>query len=902
MVSTRQRLGDVIGGIRNIFRPKTKPSDVPSGPQTQLDTSGRTVSVPLTTALDIADQQRTFSGGGGGGSGGGGGVSGQRVITIPKVDPKLASQEKARQKQQAEVRKQQRTDIQSRTLSGQVSGEIQPTGHSFAPPTRGELGAERNIFKRFGSDALSDFRRTFNIATSKDTLRQTFDLTGGSASLAAAASTGTTIGLGLPEQSPKTIVELKREEFIAGGLTVPATFEQEMIGRSISSRAETELRGEFDILQSGVSTGALTIGQAEKQLELKQESLQAGVEKEFQTQQEKIFQKRGRAESLIGLRDIEAPSGFEQVKSAVIIGAFLAGPATGGLSTAAIAGVGLAEFFSAVKEETALQKGLTAGGGALIAFGGAGSTFTSAARAVDIATLESLVGKKGVVLGEEVIKGPKGSLFKLTGVKKISEATLTVEQRLPIFKTGPDKFSITGGTGKAELEFFSLEQKGLVTLKEVVGVQAKVRISQDIPKLISKGLTQELPKAQGGFGTGVIIRGGKLETFNFGGISAPTERAGVREIITGNLAKLRTTTKLVKGNILDIKTQDFSIISEGIGEGGIRTGLFRTTGRGFIKSFTGPSEGVSFVTPAKIIKTPLSKTFQVQQTQQLEGALGGLTIKSLESSTKALIKQLPKSSGVSQIRTASVFAGTGQFERFSPSELIFATPKAGPVIDSGLGTNIFEGTQPTGKIGGGLGGGRIGDLGSLSGRLGDTSLEGVGSRGRSKGVSITGTLKISSFKLFEGTTLLPRQLLSQTSALKLSTKQLQKSQLSFEPPPSSFFPEVTPRGFVGDGFGFVPFALLPPLPTFGGGRVPSRGRKKRKQRIAPSLTGEFLAQTQDIFGELPKEFGSLGILPGQIRLARKRPRNGLIKVIKTKGKKKKGKRSNRNQFFQKLDF
>jgi len=107
--------------------------------------------------------------------------------------------------------------------------------------------------------------------------------------------------------------------------------------------------------------------------------------------------------------------------------------------------------------------------------------------------------------------------------------------------------------------------------------------------------------------------------------------------------------------------------------------------------------------------TSLTSTDLNQITKDLSKNLKQVAVKDLSSIST------PSQEGVSK----SIFAGKGIYEKFSPSELIFVTPRREPVVDGGLGTNKFD---DVGLGSGGMdsltGSGRIGSLGvSTSGRI-----------------------------------------------------------------------------------------------------------------------------------------------------------------------------------------
>ncbi len=86
---------------------------------------------------------------------------------------------------------------------------------------------------------------------------------------------------------------------------------------------------------------------------------------------------------------------------------------------------------------------------------------------------------------------------------------------------------------------------------------------------------------------------------------------------------------------------------------------------------------------------------------------------------------------------------------------------------------------------------------------------------------------------------------------------------------------------IGFGGRRRPFLLLPGFDVSPPKRRKAKGKRKRIQ-IAPSFTGVALAGLGDVFGPLPKEVFSLGILPGQTRFVPGSPR----KTKKKKAKKK----------------
>lgn len=119
----------------------------------------------------------------------------------------------------------------------------------------------------------------------------------------------------------------------------------------------------------------------------------------------------------------------------------------------------------------------------------------------------------------------------------------------------------------------------------------------------------------------------------------------------------------------------------------------------------------------------------------------------------------------------------------------------------------------------------------------------------------------------------PRQLLQPLQVQRQRPRQKERLRQTLD----FAFPEVqdpfrTPGivfAFAGfapiGGFGIPPFRLASELPE---PRRKTKGRKRRG-RIAPSLTGTALFEFGGITGKLPKGFGGFGILPGQLRFRQK---------------------------------
>lgn len=183
-----------------------------------------------------------------------------------------------------------------------------------------------------------------------------------------------------------------------------------------------------------------------------------------------------------------------------------------------------------------------------------------------------------------------------------------------------------------------------------------------------------------------------------------------------------------------------------------------------IKS-TSPKEPLDITTSPEVSKDIL---------KTLETVYGKPTLSQIEDA-KTIASMFPKSSSTQTpipqtilketkpVMTSSIYSGTGQYERYSPSENLLI-PKSGDVPETKLGEeNIFEGTQPSGKIAGGLGESGFQDLGTMSNRLDSQSLDTQ---------TKTDTLTKSQLNIFSKTkTDTKTDVLSRTSQRELSKQR-----------------------------------------------------------------------------------------------------------------------------------
>lgn len=637
----------------------------------------------------------------------------------------------------------------------------------------------------------------------------------------------------------QTRIERQREEALADpSLLIPA----DVLAIRGQERISKELVGE---LQPLVTAGTLSIEQAEKKFEEeflprfeKQISAPISKRQEFISEFEKGRRPAVDVTAIAELGAIGLGS-LTPTGQALIATSFVAEglPKITGGETLLERGLGVAEV------------GIGLGTGGLVSKG--------IERSADILLVKELQAQRALLTGKEVARGEAGSLFEIRTLRQFgAENILKTEIRSPVFQTGKDTFSLTGGRGKRTLEFFSIEKGKPLIFVEDFQFGGRQRISPKAPKVIKDGLTIELQDVTGSFGTGFVQKRGSegFREFKFGGISKDIE------------TELGKFTQVQSGRVSGLRLEGV----EPLGRGGLtfRGGVVKVPieESGVIRRLVIPEgEGVKFLSPAKIKRTPFQTTFQELKIPAPTGLITGIerqlpsqVIKEAPIVSRSLIG-IPRATGGAGLTQEQIQRGQGLVQQELVQPLLF---------------------PPVGRQ----------DL-----SLGLVQPELIVQRGKQKDIFGLGTLdKIIQGEITKtrGRTLqIPETKLDQVLNIKQVTKQLQIPQQELVPQltiPSGRTP-FEPFGRGDFGLPFIPPFL--PLPKERGTpRVIKRG-KKVKTRIAPSFTGIVLEIETGIPETTVIGGIDIGILPGQIRGIAKRKKTkkkvSKKKTVKKKSKKKK---------------
>jgi len=186
---------------------------------------------------------------------------------------------------------------------------------------------------------------------------------------------------------------------------------------------------------------------------------------------------------------------------------------------------------------------------------GVGMVTGTIAKQVDIATLESLEAQKLRISGQELIKGEKGTLYLIKGGKSVGTAELKTTMKMPVFKTGKDVYSITGGKGVSRIKYFSFAKEKWITAKETFEFFGKGYVSPSA-KVSAEGIIKPLKGWEATWGKGGIIRGEEITGFGFGGV---TKDVGKYYAIAGGKIKAGRYYPLTgaRKGVLDISQYGF---------------------------------------------------------------------------------------------------------------------------------------------------------------------------------------------------------------------------------------------------------------------------------------------------------------------------------------------------------
>jgi len=311
-------------------------------------------------------------------------------------------------------------------------------------------------------------------------------------------------------------------------------------------------------------------------------------------------------------------------------------------------------------------------GGAEVSLGlvGGGLGIRSAERQADKLLIQEIISEEGTISGKELLRADTGSLFKTTSTKSLgTEAKITTELTTPVFKTirqpiiertefgqeviiepGGDLYSITGGRGITKSKIWSIEKGKFIEGESTFSFQApNIKTSPTVREVFGKDrITKEGFEGGGGnlfltketSKTFTTTPGKPSVEFNIRGMRENFKSAlgtkstpEVRNIIKETSKVSPETFKIGEfgGSFKRYNTEFGNIV--GVKGGDITSSVYprkrmgqfifekqpltkvKVKERGFINLLESPGEsGVQFLSPTKIKKTPLSKTFEQTQT------------------------------------------------------------------------------------------------------------------------------------------------------------------------------------------------------------------------------------------------------------------------------------------------
>jgi len=225
-------------------------------------------------------------------------------------------------------------------------------------------------------------------------------------------------------------------------------------------------------------------------------------------------------------------------------------------------------------------------GSSVLLVGGGYGLYKTHVRGMDIKTLKGLEKQRATILGREVSKTTRGTGLDVfatkgykydikTGVlKPVGEAQQISRVRYALIKTGEKKFSIPSIKGEVATKYWSYEKGKLIVAREPIQAVARGQISKDIFAVSKQGdllLKTKLKGWQTGYGRGVLIKGEKLQRFDFLGLSKKTK--GYLQVKAFQPEKLRVNIRLASEDYGKV-----SLISR------------RMTGKGLIKLYKKPKD------------------------------------------------------------------------------------------------------------------------------------------------------------------------------------------------------------------------------------------------------------------------------------------------------------------------
>lgn len=498
-----------------------------------------------------------------------------------------------------------------------------------------EIDTRKSLISRVGSDFERWWRTAFNIRRKEDLTAKregVFVRKGAKDIPIQIIPTGTIIDEGSLVKQELTIGQLEEQKVFTTDVLTPTAFLVGDIKDKVVSEFQNKLNVEQGKIQGEVYSGRITQQEADKMIDVRTKVLQNQAQQQFGKEVEtspRISKQQRDTAEYRKLKSVGKVDVTNLVSLGWRVGAIAGAGVTGGVSLIPMMQVGALEIFTAPTKETKTEKLLTIGGGLIDVSIGA-SAFTKVAVDIDRLALKELAEADTRFLGKEVIQTDVGSLIKTKLIKKTEFGEVVMKSDLPIFRTGEKTFSLTGATGKVETRFFSFRTGQVETGETLLGLQARGQVTetgaQFIKKfeegIVSKAIPEELVKVTG---TGQIIRGKKYlegidvhEAFLFRG--APLTRRKVIFRVAGEKPSITG----IKFGAIAKETDDFIAVVGGDVNKIIKSIVttrqkvqFKPSVYGLVERFKPPKEAVKIIKPAKIVKTPLSKTFQADLKQQV---------------------------------------------------------------------------------------------------------------------------------------------------------------------------------------------------------------------------------------------------------------------------------------------
>lgn len=611
-----------------------------------------------------------------------------------------------------------------------------------------------------------------------------------------------TITTGVPDL---TIGEFAMGEKIATRGYDPVPFVVEDIGKGLKVEAEKGLQKDFDVIQSKIDSGKLTLEEGEDLLAQRTGAAEEKLNIKFEKDVSTALASRALGGSVRTELDIGTELGLV-TKTGAIVGGMAVAPVATGTALAAsggfdfIKGSGLAVGGTGTK--TRVMGGIQAGLGLTSVAIGTRGAFGAIEKQVDLITIKNIQKQQEKLLGYERIRTSEGSVYEIGTLKETPLGKITTKQRIPVFKTdipgitgttesgikqvlqvGTPRASVTGGKGIATLDYFSVRTGGMVTNQIKFGTFAQIYPSKTAPRLAG----QEIKGFGGSVGTGGIVFDTKIQPIKFAGVGK--QQGELVSLGTGRVSGININTPKA---------------------------LFKPETIGFIKRVPDVSEGKGF---RFIMGTGGGKSSGLgqiyKQDMNILGGVGGLTSETTKQSGMELVKiSKPLTSKTGMISGIKLGTTTKIDSKQLPGLKLESKQlkkgRSGAWLDEGL------------KVSGGY------DL------LSDTK-----TKDKIKTISYTGTSSVTTSKLDQGLNVGLTQGLKPKSMTKQASKTIGLTAPFISPMITS---SSALKGFK------TPPPFIPKLRGFGSGFGMGKVKGKQFKQYVPS----FRALVFDIKGTKPK--------------------------------------------------